>query len=117
MSQLHARSWPDDCVRTLKYVFGSLVPGHSQIFKSGNVSCDWVDIIYVSYSQSLLPGLPRQVFVLTDSFVSNTCMNACIQEARNNVKHVYYSLVGVQIDLCVFFGGVQVDPQNYTFIP
>ena len=37
------------------------------------------------FSQPLLPGLPRQVFVLTDGSVSNT--NACIQEVRNNVKH------------------------------
>ena len=37
------------------------------------------------FSQPLLPGLPRQVFVLTDGSVSNT--NACIQEVRNNVKY------------------------------
>ena len=37
------------------------------------------------FGQPLLPGLPRQVFVLTDGSVSNT--NACIQEVRNNVKH------------------------------
>ena len=37
------------------------------------------------FSQPLLPGLPRQVFVLTDGSVSNT--NTCIQEVRKNVKH------------------------------
>ena len=40
------------------------------------------------FGQPLLPGLPRQVFVLTDGSVSNT--NACIQEVRNNVKHSRY---------------------------
>ena len=40
------------------------------------------------FSQPLLPGLPRQVFVLTDGSVSNT--NACIQEVRNNVRHSRY---------------------------
>ena len=40
------------------------------------------------FNQPLLPGLPRQVFVLTDGSVSNT--NACILEVRNNVKHSRY---------------------------
>ena len=40
------------------------------------------------FSQPLLPGLPRQVFVLTDGSVSNT--NACIQEVRENVKYSRY---------------------------
>ena len=40
------------------------------------------------FSQPLLPGLPRQVFVLTDGSVSNT--NACIQEVKKNVKHSRY---------------------------
>ena len=37
------------------------------------------------FKQPLLPGLPRQVFVLTDGSVSNT--HACIQEVKSNVKH------------------------------
>ena len=37
------------------------------------------------YSQPLLPGLPRQVFVLTDGSVSNT--GACIQEVKKHVSH------------------------------
>ena len=42
------------------------------------------------FSQQLLPGLPRQVFVLTDGSVSNT--NACIQEVKNNAKRSRYGL-------------------------
>ena len=37
------------------------------------------------YSQPLLPGLPRQVFVLTDGSVSNT--SACIQKVKKNTSH------------------------------
>ena len=37
------------------------------------------------YRQRPLPGLPRQVFVLTDGSVSNTA--ACIDEAKRNVKY------------------------------
>ena len=37
------------------------------------------------YRQRPLPGLPRQVFVLTDGSVSNTA--ACIDEVKRNVKY------------------------------
>ena len=37
------------------------------------------------FGQKLLPGLPRQVFVLTDGSVSNT--QACIDETKKN-SHV-----------------------------
>lgn len=37
------------------------------------------------FSQPSLPGLPRQVFVLTDGSVSNT--HACISEVTRNVAH------------------------------
>ena len=37
----------------------------------------------------LLPGLPRQVFVLTDGSVSNTA--ACVQEAQRNANNARYA--------------------------
>lgn len=43
------------------------------------------------FKQPLLPGLPRQVFVLTDGSVSNTY--ACINEVKRNVAHSRYSIL------------------------
>ena len=46
------------------------------------------------FQQATLPGLPRQVFVLTDGSVSNT--HACIEEVRRNVQHSRYNrLIGL----------------------
>ena len=52
------------------------------------------------FSQPLLPGLPRQVFVLTDGSVSNT--NACIQEVRKNIRHSRYETCA-NVLLVMFF--------------
>ena len=41
------------------------------------------------FKQKVLPGLPRQVFVLTDGAVSNTA--ACIDEVKKNAKQARYN--------------------------
>ena len=57
------------------------------------------------FKQPLLPGLPRQVFVLTDGSVSNT--HACIQEVKSNVKHARYVVLVIRLS--------HVQPQILAF--
>ena len=43
------------------------------------------------FKQELLPGMPRQVFVLTDGSVSNT--QACIDETKKNAHSTRYGII------------------------